>query len=70
MWFYIGMAGGILFILLQLLLLIDFAHIWNANWISGVDSNKCWYFGEYDKSSVFMLLLLRSQQPYIFYMYI
>lgn len=44
---YIGMAGGILFILLQLILLIDFAHIWNASWVSGVEDNKCWYVGEY-----------------------
>ncbi|XP_076802814.1 serine incorporator 5-like [Clavelina lepadiformis] len=42
-WRYIGMAGGILFILLQLVLLIDFAHTWNSNWLSGVDNNKCWF---------------------------
>ena len=31
-WMYIGMVGGYLFILLQLILLIDFAYNWSESW--------------------------------------
>lgn len=32
-WMYIGMGGGYLFILLQLILLIDFAYNWSESWL-------------------------------------
>ena len=31
-WMYIGFIGACLFILIQLILLIDFAHKWNETW--------------------------------------
>ncbi|XP_048588960.1 probable serine incorporator isoform X2 [Nematostella vectensis] len=48
-WMYIGLAGGFLFILIQLLLLIDFAHCWNESWVEKTETSetKCgsraWY---------------------------
>ncbi|XP_060762973.1 serine incorporator 5 [Neoarius graeffei] len=42
-WRYVGAAGGFLFLLIQLMLLVQFAHRWNQNWTSGVDHNKVWY---------------------------
>ncbi|CAH1254732.1 SERINC5 [Branchiostoma lanceolatum] len=44
-WMYIGMVGAFLFILIQLILLVDFAHSWNSNWVSraGDESCSCWY---------------------------
>ena len=31
-WMYIGLIGGLFFILFQLVFLIDFAHSWNESW--------------------------------------
>ncbi|KAJ8005710.1 hypothetical protein DPEC_G00120740 [Dallia pectoralis] len=42
-WRYIGAAGGFLFLAIQLMLLVEFAHRWNTNWSSGVKDNRLWY---------------------------
>uniref|UniRef100_A0A8C5D9U2 Serine incorporator 5 n=1 Tax=Gouania willdenowi TaxID=441366 RepID=A0A8C5D9U2_GOUWI len=42
-WRYVGAAGGFLFLLIQLMLLVEFAHRWNTNWTSGVTYNRMWY---------------------------
>lgn len=45
MWFYVGMAGAFCFILIQLVLLIDFAHSWNESWVEKMEegNSRCWY---------------------------
>uniref|UniRef100_A0AAY4BLY2 Serine incorporator 5 n=1 Tax=Denticeps clupeoides TaxID=299321 RepID=A0AAY4BLY2_9TELE len=42
-WRYVGAAGGFFFLIIQLILLVKFAHRWNQNWYSGVTYNKLWY---------------------------
>ncbi|KAL7836700.1 hypothetical protein AOLI_G00279840 [Acnodon oligacanthus] len=42
-WRYVGAAGGFLFLLIQLMLLVEFAHRLNQNWTSGAEYNKLWY---------------------------
>ncbi|KAG5857227.1 serine incorporator 1-like [Anguilla rostrata] len=44
-WFYVGMAGAACFILIQLVLLIDFAHSWNESWVEKMEegNSRCWY---------------------------
>ncbi|XP_077193252.1 serine incorporator 2 [Paroedura picta] len=44
-WFYFGVVGSFLFILIQLILLIDFAHSWSQIWLHNADegSAKSWY---------------------------
>ncbi|KFQ30982.1 Serine incorporator 2, partial [Mesitornis unicolor] len=44
-WFYFGVVGSFLFILIQLVLLIDFAHSWSQLWLRNVDESnaKGWY---------------------------
>lgn len=50
-WFYVGMAGAFCFILIQLVLLIDFAHSWNESWVEKMEegNSRCWYAGMTDK---------------------
>uniref|UniRef100_A0A3Q3XJZ4 Serine incorporator 5 n=1 Tax=Mola mola TaxID=94237 RepID=A0A3Q3XJZ4_MOLML len=42
-WRYVGAVCGFIFLLIQLMLLVEFAHRWNTNWSSGVKYNRLWY---------------------------
>lgn len=57
---YIGFVGAFLFILIQLILLIDFAHTWNEIWTSNAEegSNKAWYCVLFSFMFVFYALAL------------
>ncbi|KAF2881374.1 hypothetical protein ILUMI_24817 [Ignelater luminosus] len=45
-WMYFGMIGGFLFILIQLILIVDFAHSWAEAWVGNFEEteSKGWYF--------------------------
>lgn len=44
-WMVFGMVGGFLFILIQLILIVDFAHSWAENWVGKYEESgsKVWY---------------------------
>ncbi|XP_029283416.1 serine incorporator 1 [Cottoperca gobio] len=44
-WFVVGSGGAFFFILIQLVLLVDFAHSWNESWVDKMEagSSSCWY---------------------------
>ncbi|XP_066971929.1 serine incorporator 1-like isoform X2 [Macrobrachium rosenbergii] len=44
-WMYFGMIGGFLFILIQLVLIIDFAHSWAESWVDKYEEteSRAWY---------------------------
>lgn len=44
---YIGMIGGFLFIVVQLVLIIDLAHSWAETWIGKYEEtdNRAYYVG-------------------------
>ncbi|KAF7480759.1 Hypothetical predicted protein [Marmota monax] len=44
-WFVVGMVGAAFFILIQLVLLVDFAHSWNESWVSRMEEGnpRVWY---------------------------
>nr|CAG4638491.1 EOG090X07ET [Cyclestheria hislopi] len=44
-WMYFGLIGGFLFILIQLVLVVDFAHSWAESWVDKYEENnsKTWY---------------------------
>ncbi|XP_054427858.1 serine incorporator 2 [Pteronotus mesoamericanus] len=46
-WFYFGVVGSFIFILIQLVLLIDFAHSWNQQWLGKAEEcdSRAWYAG-------------------------
>lgn len=43
-WLYFGLIGAFLFILIQLVLLVDFAHSWNSAWVENMEEtgSKVW----------------------------
>lgn len=47
-WFIVGSAGAFFFILIQLVLLVDFAHSWNESWVEKMETGnaRLWYIGE------------------------
>lgn len=49
------MAGAFCFILIQLVLLIDFAHSWNESWVEKMEegNSRCWYAGKPNKKSIY-----------------
>jgi hypothetical protein len=43
---YFGIIGGFMFILMQLILLIDFVHSWNESWVEKVENgDREFYYG-------------------------
>lgn len=46
-WMYFGMTGGFLFIMIQLILIIDFAHSWAEHWVEKFEetNSKAYYVG-------------------------
>ncbi|KAK7874392.1 hypothetical protein R5R35_001489 [Gryllus longicercus] len=44
-WMWFGMIGGLAFILIQMILIVDFAHSWAENWVGKYEEteSKGWY---------------------------
>uniref|UniRef100_A0A8C5EW02 Serine incorporator 2-like n=1 Tax=Gouania willdenowi TaxID=441366 RepID=A0A8C5EW02_GOUWI len=44
-WYYFGVVGSFFFIIIQLILFVDFAHSWNESWREKADNGntKCWF---------------------------
>lgn len=47
-WFIVGSAGAFFFVLIQLVLLVDFAHSLNESWVEKMETGNAsiWYIGE------------------------
>lgn len=43
-WMYFGFIGGMLFVFVQVIYLIDFAHTWTEAWHAASDERNCCYF--------------------------
>lgn len=69
-WMAFGMIGGFLFILIQLVLLVDFAHGWAESWVEKYEEteSKCYYFGLFFFTILLYLVCLAAVILfYIFY---
>jgi hypothetical protein len=66
---YFGIVGGFLFILVQLILLIDFVHSWNESWVEKFENDqKEYYYGLLIFTGVFFLLAIAiTVLGYVFY---
>ncbi|KAK3576918.1 hypothetical protein CHS0354_017595 [Potamilus streckersoni] len=66
----IGLISGFLFIIIQLILLIDFAHGWSESWVEKYEEteSKCYYFGLLFFTVLFYLVsLIAVILFYVFY---
>ncbi|XP_068179469.1 serine incorporator 2 [Antennarius striatus] len=68
-WFYFGAVGSFIFILIQLILLIDFAYSWNKIWVENAENsdNKCWFAGLL--TFTFLYYALAIAAVVLFYVY-
>ncbi|KFO83903.1 Serine incorporator 3, partial [Buceros rhinoceros silvestris] len=69
-WFVTGICGAAAFILIQLVLLVDFAHSWNESWVEKMEegNSKCWYAALLSCTSLFYALsLVLVVLFYVFY---
>ncbi|XP_034031029.1 serine incorporator 2 [Thalassophryne amazonica] len=68
-WFYFGAVGSFIFILIQLILLIDFAHSWNKVWVEKAENsdNKCWFAGLLSFTILYYALAIAA--VVLFYIY-
>jgi len=68
-WMVIGMMGAFLFILIQLVLLVDFAHGWAESWVEAYEETeaKCYYIGLFFFTIVFYVITIVA--VILFYIY-
>uniref|UniRef100_A0A8D0SMW8 Serine incorporator 2 n=1 Tax=Sus scrofa TaxID=9823 RepID=A0A8D0SMW8_PIG len=61
-WFYFGVAGSFVFFLIQLVLLIDFAHSWNQRWLGKAEEcdSRAWYAGLFFFTLLFYALSITA----------
>ncbi|NWX23132.1 SERC2 protein, partial [Aegotheles bennettii] len=61
-WYYIGMVGSPIFIVIQLFLLIDFAYSWNQLWLSkaGEGNAKGWHAALCTVTSIFYAISIAA----------
>ncbi|XP_008058013.1 serine incorporator 3 [Carlito syrichta] len=61
-WFVVGMIGAFIFILIQLILLVDSAHSWNESWVNRMEEGnpRLWYAALLSFTSLFYILSIIS----------
>ncbi|XP_031637312.1 probable serine incorporator isoform X2 [Contarinia nasturtii] len=59
-WMWVGLIGGVIFILVQLVLLVDFAHSWAETWVANYEENESrgWYCALLSATAIQYLLAI------------
>jgi len=59
-WMYFGMVGGFMFIIIQLVLIIDFAHSWAESWQDNHcnDNSQYWFYALLSVTGIFYFATL------------
>lgn len=66
----VAIAGSVLFVLIQLIMLVDFAHSWNSSWVRQWEEtdNKNWYRALLATTiGFYLLILIGSILLYVFF---
>ena len=69
-WMYVGLTGGFMFILIQIILVVDFGHSWSVSWAEKMDTldTKCWYFSlAFSTAFVYSLSVTAAVMFYLFF---
>lgn len=69
-WMYVGLTGGFMFLLLQVVFIIDFGYSWSASWAEKMDvlNTKCWFFAlAFATAIVYALSLCAAAVLYIYF---
>ncbi|XP_054911926.1 serine incorporator 1-like [Poeciliopsis prolifica] len=69
-WYYFGVVGSFVFIIIQLILLVDFAHSWNQSWLEKAENGntKCWFAALLSFTLIFYALAFTAVVLfYVFY---
>ncbi|KAM4539596.1 serine incorporator 2 [Odontesthes bonariensis] len=68
--YYFGVVGSFIFIIIQLILLVDFAHSWNQSWLLRAEdgNTRCWFAALLSCTFVFYALAFSAVVLfYVFY---
>ncbi|XP_061597185.1 serine incorporator 2 [Cololabis saira] len=69
-WYYFGAVGSFIFIIIQLILLVDFAHSWNQSWLEKAEegNSKCWFAALLSFTGIhYILAFIAVVLFYVFY---
>ncbi|XP_034232298.1 serine incorporator 1 isoform X2 [Thrips palmi] len=69
-WLYFGMIGGFLFIIIQLILIIDFAHTWAERWVGRYEETESkWWYVALLSASAFNYIMSITGISLLYYFY-
>ena len=69
LWMYVGLTGGFIFIMIQILLVIDFAHSWSFSWAERMESGNSTFWGFVLVSSTVLVYSITITMAVFYYLY-
>ena len=69
LWMYVGLTGGFIFIMIQILLVIDFAYSWSFSWAERMESGNSIFWGFVLVSSTVLVYSITITMAVFYYLY-